>query len=65
MLAARQWLDERNISFRQTSEYQLKIGRINYYPTKGTIILDGSKVKNPQVGLSALAHVLRIHNYPV
>jgi hypothetical protein len=58
MTTARQWLDQRNIPYRQTSEYQLKIGLINYYPSRGSIILDGQKTKHPDVGLDALGQIL-------
>jgi hypothetical protein len=58
MTTARQWLDERHVAYRQTSEYQLKIGHINYYPSRGSIILDGQKTKHPGTGLDALAKLL-------
>jgi hypothetical protein len=58
MTTTRHWLDQLNIPYRQTSEYQLKIGHINYYPSRGSIILDGQKTKHPGTGLDALAILL-------
>ena len=55
---ARQWLSERNVPFRQTSEYQLKIGRINFYPSKGTSFRDGDKARHAVKGLEGLIELL-------
>lgn len=55
---ARQWLEERGIPFKQTSEYQLKIGRINFYPGKGTSFRDGDKARYAVTGLKGLIELL-------
>jgi hypothetical protein len=57
---AMDWLRKRNIPFRRTSSYQLKIGsRVSYYPGKGTIYLDNETTARPETGLDALEVVLR------
>ena len=55
---ARQWLAEHDVPFRQTSEYQLKIGRINFYPSKGTSFRDGDKARHAVKGLEGLIELL-------
>lgn len=55
---ARQWLSERDVPFRQTSAYQLKIGRINFYPSKGTSFRDGDKARHAVTGLEGLIELL-------
>lgn len=37
--------------FRQTSPYQLKYGRLNFYPDTGTIFRDGERVKLKEQGI--------------
>lgn len=59
MSQARQWLIERGISFEQMTDYQLKIGRINFYPGKGTIFRDGDKTRHSVIGLEGLADLLK------
>lgn len=55
---ARQWLAEHDIPFKQTSEYQLKIGRFNFYPSKGTSFRDGDKARHGVTGLEGLTELL-------
>jgi len=51
------YLTDLGLEFRIQSEYHIKIGWVNYYPTKGTINLDGaSKFKGK--GLEFLKRVL-------
>ena len=57
---AEAWLHARNVLFRRTSPYQLKIGRrVSYYPSKGRIFIDGEGKSRDQTGLAALEAVLR------
>lgn len=56
---ARQWLTERGIPFEQMTDYQLKIGRINFYPGKGTIFRDGDKARHSAIGLEGLTDLLK------
>ncbi|MBN9599560.1 MAG: hypothetical protein J0G28_07780 [Afipia sp.] len=42
------------------SDYQLKIGMVNYYPHKGTITVDPSR-RHPHKGLDALLELLEMH----
>jgi len=51
MQAACSWLDIEEIPFRKTSEYQLKVGKISFYPHKGTIYIDGAPERHPVEGL--------------
>jgi hypothetical protein len=46
------------IDFEQTSQYQLKIGDLNYYPAKGTIFRDGDKKALKERGLDALLKLI-------
>ena len=55
---ARQWLIEREIPFEQMTDYQLKIGRINFYPGKGTIFRDGDKARHSVTGFEGLTALL-------
>ena len=59
MAAAQAWLRERNLTFRQMTRYQLKIGpRVSYYPAKGTIFVDGEDGARQRTGLLGLEEVL-------
>jgi hypothetical protein len=48
----------RGFPVRRLTEYQLKIGDINYYPTKGTITIDPSQ-RHPKKGFNALIELLQ------
>lgn len=63
MEQARQWLAEHCIPFRQTSDYQLKVGRINFYPGKGTSFRDGDKARHGIKGLDGLIELLTEDGY--
>lgn len=41
------------------TRYQLKLGRVSYYPGKDTIFVDGEDGARPETGLEALERVLR------
>lgn len=43
------------------TEHQLKIGAVNFYPNRGTIMIDGHLKKHPKKGLDALFAVLKEH----
>lgn len=47
----------------QTSDYQLKIGRINFYPGKGTSFRDGDKARHGVKGLEGLIELLTEDGY--
>jgi hypothetical protein len=53
-----QWLDTQKIPYQQMTEYQIKIGRINFYPGKGTCFRDGDKTRYPINGLDGLKLLL-------
>jgi hypothetical protein len=55
---AEAWLRTRDIPY-WVQDFQLKIGRVNFYPTTGVILLDGELHKRDQIGLGALETVLR------
>ena len=44
---------EQRIAFHRPSLYQLKIGKWNFYPAKGTIIRDGQEAAEDERGLDA------------
>ena len=52
-------LDEIGALYRITSDHQIKIGRcVSYYPSKGSIFIDGEKSARPDRGLHALRELL-------
>jgi chemotaxis receptor (MCP) glutamine deamidase CheD len=52
------YLEERGINVIRTSLYQLKSGAVNYYPSKGTIFIDGVG-RLSQRGLAAFERVVK------
>jgi hypothetical protein len=59
VLVAMKTLKHEGFPFRRTSEHQLKVGRINFYPGKGTIFFDGNKTVEKETGLAAFIKILR------
>lgn len=57
MEAAKEWLDARNVRYVQKTVYQLKMGIVNFYPTTGTITIDGEPPYADK-GLQALSEAL-------
>jgi hypothetical protein len=55
---AEAWLRARNVPFARVQPFQLKIGRVNFYPTTGGVVLDGEP-KRQQTGFAALEAALR------
>lgn len=53
MKAAINWLEKQGFSVRRPTEWQLKVGPINFYPDRGTIICDGEVEPLLHRGLSA------------
>ncbi len=59
MAQTKAWLCDRNLTYRQMTRYQLKVGpRVSYYPAKGTIFVDGDDGARQRTGLLALEEVL-------
>ncbi len=64
MAEAKAWLILREVSFREATRYQLKIGRkISYYPSKETTFVDGEEGARTLTGLRGLEAVLRELGY--
>lgn len=61
------WLEQNGICYRYFPPSQLKIGLINYWPSTGTITVDGEPNKRVDQGLDGLESVLREFrgSYPV
>ena len=59
MRTAMDWLKGQGIAFRRPTDWQLKIGNLNFYPDKGTIFRDGGRHPLPQRGLNGLKELLR------
>ncbi len=58
------WLGSEGIPRRQVSPHQLKVdGDINWYPAKGTIVLDTKQRRHKAIGLSALVKLLTARGY--
>lgn len=58
MAAATAWLDQNGIGYEFIPPYQIKIGRINFWPGRGTITVDGEAEKRSEKGLDGLAAIL-------
>lgn len=58
MAEAVAWLNQNGVRFESLPPYQLKIGRLNYWPGRGTITFDGEDQKRPEKGLDGLALLL-------
>lgn len=54
-------LKQHGIPTRKVSEYQIKIGQVNYYPGKGSIYLDGATRPMDEHGFRALLRFLEAH----
>jgi hypothetical protein len=52
-------LKELGIEFDKVSEYQIKVGEWNFYPSKGTIFRDGDPRKLRDHGLEAFTRIIR------
>lgn len=53
------WLDTQGIYYRYLPPSQIKIGNINFWPSKGTITVDGETKKRPVKGVIGLAAVMK------
>lgn len=51
VIAAEAALDERGVRYSRHGDYQLMLGRLSYYPSKGTIVICG-KEREPIRGQS-------------
>ena len=59
MAQATAWLDLRPITYKPITRSQIKIEKyVSYYPTKGTVFVDGEDGARPRTGLRALEEVL-------
>lgn len=47
MAVALEWLKENAISYRRPTFYHLKVGKLNFWPDRGTITLDGGAALPP------------------
>jgi hypothetical protein len=56
------WLKRECIPHRKVSPHQIKVcGFINWYPAKGTIVLDSEQRRHHATGLSALRDLAFAH----
>ncbi len=62
MAAAEAWLRRAGIRFTRKTNFQVKIGRVNFYPVRGTIFVDGEPGQRRERGLAGLESVLREFN---
>ena len=53
-----EWFYEWGYPFTRPTDYQLKIGPFNFYPSTGTIHRDGDRQPHPDRGLAALKKLL-------
>lgn len=51
-------LEEMGLRYKRTSMHQLKIGRINYFPNTGSIVIDGESKARSKRGKGALKALL-------
>ena len=59
VIVAMKALKQEGFPFKRPTEHQLKVGRINFYPGKGTIFFDGNKKAEEETGLAAFIELLR------
>lgn len=52
MTAAIRWCLDQNLPVIRCSRFHLKVGKLNFWPDKGSISLDGN-YRHPQKGLAA------------
>lgn len=64
MKEAMAWLDERGVAYLLLPPYQIKIGMINFWPSKGTITVDGELQRRSAKGLVGLESVLISSSIP-
>jgi DNA-binding response OmpR family regulator len=57
-------LNRHQIRFSRPNRWQLKIGDLSFYPTKGTICRDGEEERLPERGLDALLQLLAQRRKP-
>jgi hypothetical protein len=62
MTAAINWLEKQGHFARRPTPWQLKVGRINFYPHTGTIFCDGDSEPLPHRGLAAFQKLLERDN---
>jgi hypothetical protein len=66
MAQALAWLRRYNVPHAQKTPHQIKIPPdVSYYPSTGTIYLDGDRHAVPAKGLTALTTVLGMRGYHV
>jgi hypothetical protein len=58
MAAAKTRLDELGIEYDRPAHTHLKIGSVNYYPSTGTVFVDGEAGRRPGRGPEVLETVL-------
>ena len=51
MAAAEAWLRRLGFGYERPSPHQLKVGKVNFYPSTGTIQVDGEPARRPETGL--------------
>jgi len=64
MKDAMAWLDERRIAYLHLPPHQIKIGMINFWPSKGTITVDGEQQRRDAKGLGGLQTMLKENALP-
>lgn len=52
------WLRNQRLAFVRCSRYHIRIGDLNFYPDKGTIYRSDDLGALPEIGLTALQHLL-------
>jgi hypothetical protein len=57
MVEAIHWLQGSGVYFVRTSKHQLKIGDLNFWPVKGTLMFDG-RARETVKGIKGLAELL-------
>lgn len=58
MVDARSWLAEQGVRYQFLPPSHIKIGVINFWPTTGTITIDGAGPKRAAKGLAGLETLL-------
>jgi len=63
MAEAGQWLQAKGVAFDELTSHHIKIGPVNFWPRKGTIMIDGEEQRRPERGLAGLEAILIEHRF--
>lgn len=63
MAVAKERLVKEGFKVKETSRYQLKVGRVNFWPVTGTVTVDGERTPRRGQSIDDVARLLRKLGY--